>query len=299
MGKFWPVLLLILVIILGAWWVFSNMQLNVGVTPTPSATGTVSPTATPTPDMVGIVVTAPQPEETVSFPLAVKGRVTGENAWTAFEGQVGTAELYNAYNEKIGSGVPLTATAEDWMQFPTEFATTLGDKDTLKKVKTETGYLLFHNENASGEPSRDREYRLPVKFDLSGVAKQKITLFYYNQKSDPTTQCLESAILPVEREIPVTDTPVRDSINLLLQGKITTAEKSSGFTTEFPLEGFTLKSAVLRSGGVLTLEFNDSLNKTVGGSCRVSLLRWQVEKTAKQFPTVKTVKMIPESIFQP
>ena len=296
MNKNWP-LLVVLVIVIAGWWGLSKVKIAPSVSPTPSASAT--PTPTPTPESVGLVVNTPLINGEVSFPLNIKGSVTGDNYWGAFEGQVGTVELYNAYDEKILNAVPLTATTENWMQFPTEFSVMLGDKETIKKVKTETGYLLFHSENPSDMRELDRKYRLPVKFDLSGVAKQKVTLFYYNQKSDSTFQCLESAILPVEREIPVTETPVRDTINLLTQGKITNSEKDLGFTTEFPLEGFSLKSAVLRSGGVLTLEFNDAMNKTSGGSCRVNLLRWQVEKTALQFPTVKTVKMLPESLFQP
>lgn len=127
---------------------------------------------------------------------------------------------------------------------------------------------------------------------------RSIRLYYYNSQKDPQQECSESAVLHVERNISFSQTPIRDSINLLLEGKISNKEKSLGFTTEFPLEGFILKGANLR-GGVLSLEFTDPLNKTSGGSCRVGLLWAQIEKTAKQFPEVKQVRFIPPELFQP
>jgi hypothetical protein len=51
--------------------------------------------------------------------------------------------------------------------------------------------------------------------------------------------------------------------------------------------------------GVLTLEFEDAQNKAVGGACRVGVLWFQIEATAKQFPEVKEVRFLPKEIFQP
>jgi spore germination protein GerM len=105
----------------------------------------------------------------------------------------------------------------------------------------------------------------------------------------------------IERKIPVTKTPIQDTIKLLLKGKenLTENEISEGITTEYPLEGFKLKSANLKEEGTLILEFEDPLNKTVGGACRVGILWFQIEATAKQFPEVKKVQFLPEELFQP
>ena len=59
-----------------------------------------------------------------------------------------------------------------------------------------------------------------------------------------------------------------------------------------------IKGASLKDE-VLTLEFNDPNGKTVGGSCRVGILWFQIEATAKQFPEVKEVRFLPEELFQP
>ena len=127
-----------------------------------------------------------------------------------------------------------------------------------------------------------------------------VKLFYYNRaKGDEIGDgCSPEAVLPVEREIPATKTLIQDTIQLLIEGKLTEQEKNAGFSTEFPLAQFELLSASLWDG-VLTLEFADPAAKSVGGSCRVRLLWAQIQKTAKQFPEVKEVRFEPEELFQP
>lgn len=126
------------------------------------------------------------------------------------------------------------------------------------------------------------------------VATRSIKLYYYNEKNDKSDNagnpsCEQSYVLPVERQLPVTETPIQDTIKLLLKGEITSLEKAAGFTTEFPNSQFLLKGADLKNG-VLTLDFTEVPGFTDGGSCRINILQAQVEKTAKQFPEVKQVK---------
>lgn len=128
-----------------------------------------------------------------------------------------------------------------------------------------------------------------------------IQLFYYNPELDQGpggAQCSRAGLVSVERVIPETTTPLRDSIRLLLRGELTTEEREQGITTEFPLSGLTLNTANIRDS-VAYLEFSDPQQKTTGGSCRVSILWAQVEATAKQFPSVSGVKFEPEELFQP
>jgi len=131
-----------------------------------------------------------------------------------------------------------------------------------------------------------------------------IKLYYYNPELDKdetgNTKCSRDGLVAIERKIPLSKTPIQDTIKLLLKGKenLTEAEKAQGVTTEYPLEGLSLKGASLKDG-VLTLEFDDSQNRTVGGSCRVGILWFQIEATAKQFPKVQQVRFLPEEIFQP
>ena len=131
--------------------------------------------------------------------------------------------------------------------------------------------------------------------------KRAINLYYYNPSLDKdetgNIMCSEKGIVEVKREIEKTITPIQDSIKLLLNGNLE-EEKALGIETEYPLEGFSLKGALLKDGN-LTLEFEDLNNKTIGGSCRTAILWFQIRNTAMQFPEVKTVKFIPEELFQP
>lgn len=129
-----------------------------------------------------------------------------------------------------------------------------------------------------------------------------VKLYYYNavkdQDADGNILCSKAGLEPVQREISVTQNQIQDTISLLLKGELTAEEKSNGLSTEYPLEGFNLKNSILENG-LLTLEFSDPNNKTVGGSCRVAILWLQIEETAKQFPEVQEVQFKPEELFQP
>ncbi len=133
---------------------------------------------------------------------------------------------------------------------------------------------------------------------------RSIKLFYYDPEKDKdatgNVKCSRDGLAAIEREIPFTNTPVQDIVTLLLKGKenLTQGEIAQGISTEYPLEGFSLKGASLKNG-VLTLEFNDLNNKTVGGACRVGILWFQIETTVKQLPEVREVRFLPEELFQP
>lgn len=137
--------------------------------------------------------------------------------------------------------------------------------------------------------------------DGSTTRMRTVELYFYNPAIDQGpggVQCTENGLVAVTRDIPITITPIQDTIKLLLRGGLLPIETEHGLTTEFPLSGVTLKGANL-VGGVLTLEFTDPEHKTSGGSCRTSLLWKEIESTAKQFPEVKSVRYIPADLFQP
>lgn len=156
----------------------------------------------------------------------------------------------------------------------------------LAAVFFTAGYLAFMGTAEDGQVEQD---------DLE---TRSISLFYYNQSLDERLSCDPDAVVAVSREIPISQTPIQDTIKLLLRGELTESERQIGFTTEFPGNGFELMGANLENG-VLTLEFDDPNNFSVGGSCRVGLLGTQVQKTAQQFKEVDEVRFIPEYLFQP
>ena len=134
------------------------------------------------------------------------------------------------------------------------------------------------------------------------VQMRNVSLYYYDpvqdQDDSSNVLCNREGLVSVTREIPVTQTPIQDTIRLLLRGELTDGERAQGITTEYPLSGVELVGAAL-TNGALTLELNDQNNKTGGGSCRVGILWFQIEQTALQFPEVTSVRFTPEELFQP
>ncbi|MBX4189345.1 GerMN domain-containing protein [Candidatus Parcubacteria bacterium] len=144
-----------------------------------------------------------------------------------------------------------------------------------------------------------RKYSVPAPASMP--ERTSVTLYYYNPMLDQGpggVECSEKGLVSVARTIPKTATVLQDSIALLLEGRLTEEERAQGITTEFPLSGVSLVSASIVDG-IATLTFVDPEHQTSGGSCRVTILRAEIEATAKQFPSVQNVRFKPDDLFQP
>ncbi len=106
--------------------------------------------------MSGLTVTTPAAHASISSPLRVAGEIAGDG-WVAFEAQAGTVELLDGEGKRLASGI-LSVTG-DWMTLPVSFTGTLLFE---APSRPQSGTLVFRNENPSGDPGRDREFRLPV-----------------------------------------------------------------------------------------------------------------------------------------
>jgi len=237
-----------------------------------------------------IRVSNPRPNQIIQSPLAIDGEARG---FWFFEASF-PVKILNERGEVVVQG--LAQAQGDWM---TENFVQFRAELVFPAPSTEKGNLVLEKDNPSGLPEHVDELRIPIRFSEE---TRQIQLYYYNQKRDQEIAeyipCDPEAVLPVSREIFLSQTPIQDTINLLLLGNVTQEEKEEGFSPMFPLEGVKLVGANLKEG-MLTLEFEDPFNKTGGGSCRVRLLWAQVEKTAKQFPEVQEVRFLPEELFQP
>jgi len=237
-----------------------------------------------------IQIETPKANETISSPLIVKG--TARGFWF-FEASF-PIRLFDENGKLLTTAI--AQAQSDWM---TEDFVPFSAELKFESSKTEKGTLVLEKDNPSGLPENADELRIPVMFIKE---TRTVKLYYYNYELDRdewgNTACSRNGLVPVEREIPITQTPIQDVIKLLLLGELTEEERAQGIDTEYPLEGLSLKGAFLKDG-VLTLEFDDSKNKTVGGSCRVGILWFQIEATAKQFPEAQQVRFLPEEIFQP
>ncbi len=243
-------------------------------------------------DMIRVV--EPTAGQVVSSPLTINGEARG--MWY-FEADF-PVRIEDANGNELGRHY---ATAQgDWM---TEEYVPFTSELAFTTSTTEFGVLILEKDNPSGLPEHADQVEIPVRFSLDDISEEQgVTLYYYSPEADTdesgNIMCSKAGLVPVEREIPITETPIQDTIKLLLTGEITTTEAEQGIETEYPLDGFSLTGANL-SDGVLTLGFADPANQTIGGSCRVSILWFQIQKTAEQFAAVDEVRFQPEDLFQP
>jgi hypothetical protein len=242
----------------------------------------------------GILVSSPKRNERIRSPLKIEGQARG---FWFFEAQF-TAELFDANDNFLGKAI-LTA-KDDWM---TENFVLFEGELNFPRPSTSLGNLKFLSANPSGLAENQRVFEVPIQ--LEEIPYKKVLLYYYNPDNDKdeagNIKCSRDGLVAIEREIPATKTPIQDTINLLIKGKenLTREDIFQGITTEYPLEGFSLTEVNFKDDGTLILKFNDPLNKTGGGSCRVGILWFQIEATVKQFPGVKKVQFLPEELFQP
>ena len=241
-----------------------------------------------------ILIFSPKENQKIKSPLLIQGKAKGN--WF-FESEF-TSELYDDENNLLGSAI--LKAKDNWMT--ENFVPFEGELD-FKQPKTRGGKLLFLSANPSGIAEHQKVYSVPVKFEE--IKYQKVLLYYYNPEKDRdengNIKCSEDGLVAIEREIPLSQTPIQDTIKLLLRGRenLTQEEINQGIETEFPLRGFELKSVNLKKDGTLILEFDDPYYQTSGGSCRVKILWLQIEKTAQQFSQIKKVEFKPESFSQP
>lgn len=263
-----------------------------GVTP-PNGNQNGNGTTTPNGGDSMIRVTSPTPNQVISSPLHIEGEARGN--WY-FEASF-PVRLEDA-NGNVLAIAPAQAQGE-WMT--TEFVPFELDL-VYQMPTTQTGILILEKDNPSGLPEHADERRIPVRFAQYSTTTQTVKLYYYDPERDKDAGgnilCSAQGLVAVQRQIPRTQTPLTDTIKLLLKGELTAQEKSQGITTEFPLPGVSLTSATIVNG-MATLTFADPQNKTGGGSCRVGILWKQIETTAKQFSSVTSVRFLPEELFQP
>lgn len=226
----------------------------------------------------------------ISSPLIIKGEARG---YWFFEASF-PVKLYDESGNLLATAI--AQAKSEWM---TEDFVPFEAILNFSSPEKQKGVLVLEKDNPSGLPQNADELRIPVIMEKTG---RIVSLYYYDPELDKdetgNVLCSRNGLVEVNRTIPVTQTPIQDAIKLLIKGELTEEEISRGITTEYPLSGLSLKGASLNSGA-LTLEFDDPENKTGGGSCRVGILWFQIEATAKQFPEVKNVRFLPEELFQP
>jgi len=234
-----------------------------------------------------IRVAKPQAGAEISSPLEISGEARGN--WF-FEASF-PVRLVDENGKELASGI---AEAEgEWMteKFVPFKATLVFDRKTAK-----SGKLILLKANASDLEELDDSFAVPVVFSQGETTVVKV--FFSHEESRTEMDC--SVTSPRERVIAKTQAVARAAIELLLVGP-TLEEKSAGYFTSIN-PSVKLNSISIQAGKA-KVDFNGQLEQAVGGSCRVSAIRSQIEDTLRQFPTVKEVVISvngqTEDILQP
>lgn len=211
--------------------------------------------------------------QTITSPLQIDGKVRGFWFFEAsFPIQL-TDEQGNVLAET-------TAQAQgDWMT--SDFVNFKAQLDFVSNAEIK-GFLIFKKDNPSGLPENDAQLKVSVIIGQSETSIVKV--YFNNNQMDPQVSC--NKVFAVERIISKTQGVGRAAIEELLKGP-TEQEKTQGFFTNIN-SGVKIQSLVIENN-IAKIDFDESLQAQVGGSCKVSAIRAEITETLKQFSTVKSV----------
>ncbi|MDD5749945.1 MAG: GerMN domain-containing protein [Patescibacteria group bacterium] len=237
------------------------------------------------PSHENIELFSPSAYATISSPVSLSGQARG---FWYFEADF-PIEITDANNNVLGQGI---ATAQsDWM---TENFVPFTASISFSPSPTATGFIVLHKDNPSGLPEHDDQFQVPINFSLV----EQISLLVFFPKEGDNLDCSE--VFPIEFAIPKTLEVGRAALDRLLAGPSIQAQ-AQGYFSSLP-ENVTLNSLVIENG-VAYADFNEALDQNVGGSCRVTSIRSQIENTLEQFASVDQVVISingeSEEILQP
>lgn len=115
------------------------------------------------------------------------------------------------------------------------------------------------------------------------TGRTELRIFFPNAGRGSGDDC--SKVFAVTRRVAGTPAVAQAALNELLQGP-DSRERNRGFATEIP-NGTRLRDITINNG-VARADFSAELNNAAG-SCRVAAIRAQIERTLRQFSTVKSV----------
>lgn len=232
-----------------------------------------------TSDSGNVTITSPQLNEIVGLPLVIKGQVrVFENTFNY--------RLLDSDGSVLVEGHAM-ANAPDIGQFGDFTVTT-----SYPSPKGTTGTVEVFDYSAKDGSVIDLA-QVPVEFPAMETMNVKL----YFATAASADDC--STVGMVEHRVPKSVATAYTAITELLRGPDTT-DQSNGYSTIIPQ--FTALKSIALNDGVLTAEFSSAIEG--GGSCRVSMIRKQIESTLKQYPTITSVVLksegkTPEESLQP
>ncbi len=247
------------------------------VSPTPVLTDSKSspqassPQATSTPQAQepNIIVFLPKVNDVIGLPLVIDGeaRVFESNFNYRLKDSDGTILIENS----------AMANAPDAGQYgPFQVSV------NYPASKGTTGSLEVFDYSAKDGSEIDKVI-IPVRF--GAVESQMIKVFFGSMAlNSGAADC--NKVFSVDRRIPKTQAVAQAALSELLRG-VTAGEVKQGYFSSIN-SGVKINSLTI-TNGVAKVDFDETLELAVGGSCRVSAIRAEITETLKQFSTAKSV----------
>lgn len=239
-------------------------------------------------EMPDLFLGQPRPNDTVGTPFYIEGHARGP--WyfeatfsVAVEDEDGNV-LFETYAEAL----------DEWMT--TDYVPFARVID-IDSDYTGPATLVLQNANPSGLPENQKERRIPVNI---GGQENMIVDVYFGREMTGTDVVECDAVTARPRVVERTSGTARAAIEALLAGP-TYFEQKAGYFTSIN-DGVEIQDISIRDG-TLSIDFNERLDESVGGSCRIQAIHAQIEETALQFDTVDDVAISidgrTEDILQP
>jgi len=152
-----------------------------------------------------------------------------------------------------------------------------------RSYKGSARLIVFQNSAKDG--SEIDKVSIPVLIGEATAAKGEmaVEVYFTNAAQGSTTDC--GKVFRVSRRIPRTEAIAEAALTQLLLGP-TMQEREQSYGTEIPATA-KLRSVTI-DNGVATADFDGNLNRAAG-SCRITAIRAQIEKTLRQFTTIRKV----------
>jgi hypothetical protein len=206
-------------------------------------------------------------------PLVISGQARG--SWF-FEAQF-SADLVDTSNTEFKDlvlGRALLTAKDDWMT--SDFVPFEG-RLHFDLPRTASAALVFKNANMSGLPENDKIFKVPLV--MRPEASSTVRVFFANKVFDPKLEC--TRVYAVNRTVPYTKETARYSLIELLRG-LTPDEEAAGYLNAID-KGVGINSLRIQNNTI----YADLTDIPNGGSCRVGLIRSQLEATLRQFPNIQ------------
>lgn len=122
------------------------------------------------------------------------------------------------------------------------------------------------------------------KGDKTNKKEMQVLVYFGNSKLDPALSC--DKVFPTERNISYDVSVIRATLEELLKGT-NEIDKGDGYFTSIN-PGVKIQKLVIKDKTAF-VDFDETLDKGVAGSCKVSMIRAEISETLKQFEGVEKI----------